>query len=281
LLEGELLRDVLNRGALPVRKAVEYGLQIAQGLAAAHGQGVVHRDLKPENLFVTKDGRVKILDFGLAKLRADRQSRTSAVKSGSAADAVTVIDQTEPGLVLGTPGYMSPEQVRGEPIDARSDLFAFGLILYEMLSGRRAFAKASGAETMTAILNEEPPDLLQSQPTVPASLDRIVQRCLEKNPDRRFQSASDLAFALESSTGSSASDRRAIELAAPPSRTKRWLAIGAGAIGFTLMGLIAGLFVRQLLPSSSATFQQITSRRGTIFHARFGTDGHSILYSAR
>ncbi len=191
LLEGETLRERVNRGLLPVRKTVEYAVQIAHGLAAAHDKGIVHRDLKPENVFLAVDGRVKILDFGLAKLT---EARTA--DSGATA-APTVAAHTEPGIVLGTVGYMSPEQVRGQPTDHRTDVFAFGAMLYEMLSGRRAFHAETVADTMTAILKEDPPDLPASERHIPPALGRIVDRCLEKNPQARFQSSGDLAFALE------------------------------------------------------------------------------------
>src|SRR6516225_1164167 len=183
LLDGATLRESLKRGPLPPRKAIDYGVQIARGLAAAHKKGIVHRDLKPENLFITKDGHVKILDFGLAKL--------ARVSSGADEPA------TEEGLVMGTAGYMSPEQVRGEAVDHRTDIFALGAILFEMLSGQRAFRKATAADTMSAILNEDASDISQLVPTAPPALHRIVRRCLEKNREQRFESASDLAFALD------------------------------------------------------------------------------------
>jgi eukaryotic-like serine/threonine-protein kinase len=200
LLEGQTLREVMNgvSGAgLPVRKATDYGLQIAQGLAAAHSKGIIHRDLKPENIFLTKDGRVKILDFGLAKL-SDR-SQTSEVRRRNQPreEAATLINSTEPGVVLGTPAYMSPEQVRGASADHRSDIFACGCVLYEMLTGTRAFRRDAPVETMNAVLREEPAKLLTNHPNVPPAIERVVHRCLEKQPERRFQSASDLAFALE------------------------------------------------------------------------------------
>ena len=188
LLEGETLRERLQRGPIPLRKAIDYGVQIAHGLAAAHDKGIVHRDLKPENLFVTKDGRVKILDFGLAHVE---ESKTASGQEQ------TVTFKTEPGVVLGTAGYMSPEQVRGKAADHRADIFAFGAILYEMVTGKQTFRKATSAETMTAILNEEPPSISQLTPTAPPGMQRVVHRCLEKNPEQRFQSASDMAFALE------------------------------------------------------------------------------------
>src|SRR5215813_6556609 len=183
LLEGATFRELMKRGPLPPRRAIEYAVQVARGLAAAHDKGIVHRDLKPENLFVLKDGHVKILDFGLAKLR----------QASSDENAVN----TEEGLVIGTAGYMSPEQVRGQGVDHRTDIFALGAILFEMLSGQRAFKKATAADTMSAILNEDASDISQLVPTAPPALHRIVRRCLEKNREQRFQSASDLAFALE------------------------------------------------------------------------------------
>jgi Tol biopolymer transport system component len=187
LLEGATLRQQFERGPLPVRKTINTGVQIAHGLAAAHDKGIVHRDLKPENLFVTKDARIKILDFGLAKLM-ERELHE---------DETTMTHRTDPGTVMGTAGYMSPEQVRGMAVDHRTDIFAFGVILYEMLTGRRAFQRSTAAETMTAILNDDPPGISHIAPAAPLGLQRVVLRCLEKNPEQRFQSASDLAFALE------------------------------------------------------------------------------------
>ena len=203
LLDGGTLGQLLTRGPLPVRKAIDYGVQIARGLAAAHEKGIVHRDLKPDNIFVTKDGRVKILDFGLAKL-------TEAKAAPADGPTVTLPERTEPGAVLGTVGYMSPEQVRGKTADHRADIFAFGAILYEMLTGKRAFRKPTSTETMTAILNEDPPGISQIVPGTPPALLRIVHRCLEKNPEQRFQSASDLAFALEALSDSGSSSVAAI-----------------------------------------------------------------------
>src|SRR5438105_1904264 len=198
LLEGEELREQLNDGSLPQRKALDYAQQIAQGLAAAHEQGITHRDLKPENLFVTTDGRVKILDFGLAKLRPLRNESVSS-------EIDTRKQITDPGTVMGTVGYMSPEQVRGHEADHRSDIFSFGSILYEMLSGQRAFRRETMAETMTAILKEEPPELSETNAKISLPLEKIVRRCLEKKPEGRFHSASDLAFALEALSTSSGS----------------------------------------------------------------------------
>jgi eukaryotic-like serine/threonine-protein kinase len=186
LLEGKTLTETLRRGPLPPRKAIDYGVQIAQGLAAAHERGIVHRDLKPDNLFVTKDGRIKILDFGLAKLTQPQES----VSNSSAT-------LTLPGVAMGTVGYMSPEQVRGLATDHRSDIFAFGAILCEMLMGKQTFQRPTSADTMAAILNAEPPAISELAPDTPVALQRVVNRCLEKNAEQRFQSASDLAFALQ------------------------------------------------------------------------------------
>ena len=191
LLEGETLRSALAGGRLSQRKALDYALQIARGLAAAHDKGIVHRDLKPENLFVTRDGRLKILDFGLAKLTMPDET------GGAAGNLPTATAATEPGAVLGTLGYMAPEQVRGRLADARADIFSFGAILYEMLSGKRAFHGDSAADTMSAILREEPPELWVTNQSISPGVERIVRHCLEKQPEQRFQSASDLKVALE------------------------------------------------------------------------------------
>jgi serine/threonine-protein kinase len=211
LLEGETLREKLPGGRLAVRKCLDYGAQIARGLAAAHERGIVHRDLKPENLFVTRDGRVKILDFGLAKLK---HPETSA---GPLTGVATETAGTEPGVVMGTAGYMSPEQVKGQPADHRSDLFSLGTVLYEMLTGQRAFG-GTAAETMSAILRDDPPEPSRTVAEVPPPLDRIVRRCLEKSPAERFQSASDLAYAIEETVTVSSSAPSA--LAAPLSRPR-------------------------------------------------------------
>jgi eukaryotic-like serine/threonine-protein kinase len=229
LLEGETLREILSGGALPARRACEYALQMAQGLAAAHGKGIVHRDLKPDNVFVTGDGRVKILDFGLAKPVA------ASAASGETKSA-TVSAYTEPGAVMGTVSYMSPEQVKGQPLDPRSDIFSFGSVLYEMLSGRRAFQRETAAETTAAILREEPPDISESGRKVSPALERLVRHCLEKSPESRFQSARDLAFALESLPSASGAASMAQEQGSairPHSRAAGllWAAAGAVAVG--------------------------------------------------
>ncbi len=227
LLEGETLRERLGGSALSARKAVDYGIQTAEGLAAAHEKGIVHRDLKPENLFLTKDGRVKILDFGLAKLTRPE------VPSGPQTEVPTATAGTEPGLVMGTVGYMSPEQVRGQAADHRSDIFAFGAILYEMLTGKRAFHRVSAADTMSAILKEDPPDLSQTNRDIPLGLERVVRHCLEKNPEQRFHSAHDLAFDLEALSDVSTPTPAAAGLRAmtrPRARILLWAAGLAAAL---------------------------------------------------
>src|SRR5438445_3515672 len=190
LLEGQNLREVLRQGAVPARKALDYSIQTARGLAAAHDIGIVHRDLKPENLFITKDGRLKILDFGLAKL-------TRSEGGGSDSTTAEAVPGTEAGRVFGTVGYMSPEQVRGLHADHRSDIFSFGAILYELFSGKRAFSGDSPADTMSAILHQDPPELTRATPPVHPAVDHTIRHCLEKNPLERFQSAHDIAFHLQ------------------------------------------------------------------------------------
>jgi serine/threonine protein kinase len=210
VVEGETLARLLERGPLPLRKLIDLGTQICDGLAAAHAAGVVHRDLKPGNIMLNRDGRVKILDFGLA-----RQDRVLGAESST-------MEVSQPGLILGTAGYMSPEQVRGEPTDARSDLFSLGLILYEMASGKRAFSGNSSIEVMNAILKDDPPEL---PPASPPPLDRIVRRCLEKQPQKRFQSAADLGFALGSMSGVPAAP------ASPKTgRWTKWAAVAVAAV---------------------------------------------------
>jgi Tol biopolymer transport system component len=275
LLEGETLRARLAGGAIPVRKAIDYAIQTARGLAAAHEKGIVHRDLKPENLFVTNDGRVKILDFGLAKL-----TQPEGPAAGLTNLPTAPATNTEPGVVMGTLGYMSPEQVKGKPTDQRSDLFSFGAILYEMLSGSRAFHRDSAAETMSAILREEPPDLSSSNKNVQPGLERIVRHCLEKNPEERFYSARDVAFDLEALSGLSGAATAAT--AAPPSGRRRLLpAAAAAAILAALVCLPLGFLAGKGRGAATPPrFRQLTFRRGTVWTARFGSDGKTVLYSA-
>src|SRR5580693_4672416 len=213
ILEGETLRERLRSGLMPIRKALDYASQIAHGLAAAHEKGIIHRDLKPENLFLTKDGRLKILDFGLAKL-------TQADPGSNPSMATVTHGATEAGVVLGTAGYMSPEQVRGLTLDPRSDIFSFGAILYEMLSGKRAFHGDTPADTMSSILKEDPPELNETNRNASPAIERIVQHCLEKNPESRFHSASDIAFDLEHLSGISGSAARIAQTGVMPSHRK-------------------------------------------------------------
>jgi Tol biopolymer transport system component len=270
LLDGATLRERLRSGPLPIRKAVDYAQQIASGLAAAHDKGIVHRDLKPENIFVTNDGRVKILDFGLAKL-----TRSEGTESG---DALTQTVQSDPGTVLGTVGYMSPEQVRGKPADARSDLFSFGAILYEMLSGKRAFHGESPAETMSAIVKEEPPELTETNRNVPPALERIVRHCLEKNSAERFHSAHDVAFDLEMLSSITSTGVAAIRAKpAMPARARQALLalVALAALGLVFfLGRNTGHYV------SAPRYSALTFKRGLIRSARFSSDGHNVVYTA-
>ena len=277
LLEGETLRARLLTGALPVRKAIDYAVQIAKGLAAAHEKGIVHRDLKPENLFLTRDGRVKILDFGLAKLKVE------GGESGHT-DMQTVSGGTQPGVVLGTMGYMSPEQVRGKPADRRSDLFAFGTILYEMLAGQRAFRGETAADTITAILTKEPADLAQTNKEIHPGLDRIVRHCLEKNPEERFESARDVAFDLDALSGISATSAAALSgahAAIDQAPARRWPALLLAAL---VGAAIASPFVFRAGKKAGfvqpPSFRQITFSRGEVGSALFAPDGQTIVYSA-
>ena len=270
LLEGETLRSELAGGRFSPRRAIDTATQIAEGLAAAHEKGIVHRDLKPDNVFVTRDGRVKILDFGLAKL-----TLTEGAASGGT-NIPTETKGTEPGVVLGTLGYMAPEQVRGKPADARSDIFSFGAILYEMLSGKRAFQGDSAADTMSAILKEDPPDLSVTNQAISPGLERIVRHCLEKNPERRFQSARDLAFNLGELSGASGT---AISGAAPRAARRLPLAPIA-ALAAVLAAFAAGHFLWRPPAPSTPTFRRLTFRRGNMGTARFAPDGHSVVYGA-
>ena len=275
LLEGETLRERLRTGPLPIRRVIDYGLQVTRGLAAAHEKGIVHRDLKPENLFLTSDGRVKILDFGLAKL-------TRPEAASSSGDAPTIEVATEAGLVMGTAGYMSPEQVRGKPTDNRSDIFSFGAILYEMISGKRAFHGETTADTMSAILKEETPELSETARNVPPGLERIVRHCLEKHPAQRFQSAGDLAFDLEALTGVSATSKSGVQAAVQPDRgsSRRQFAVVAGMVTMAAAILALGWWLgRGGGAAPPPEYQRITFRTGSIGNARFTPDG-TVVYSA-
>jgi eukaryotic-like serine/threonine-protein kinase len=276
LLDGAELRAQLSNGALPVRRVLDYAQQIAQGLAAAHEKGVVHRDLKPENLFVTKDGRVKILDFGLAKLKPQQFSL------GVDSEAPTQKPLTNPGVVLGTVGYMSPEQVRGQEADQRADLFSFGVILYEMLAGQQAFQGESFAETLAAIVKEEPPDLLEVNSKVPPQFERLVRRCLEKHPERRFQTASDLGFALESLAGAANTSQPAAAVSRAPVKRRRSILLAGFGFALLVVGAVIGIFAgKAFWRTPQPTYQRLTFSRGTVWNARFASDGQTVFYSAR
>lgn len=274
LLEGETLRERLRSGALTLRKATEYGAQVAHGLAAAHEKRIVHRDLKPDNIYITKDGRAKILDFGLAKLtewKMDEQGTIAATGNG-----------TTPGMVLGTVGYMSPEQVRAQEADHRSDIFSFGAILYEMLSGKRAFHGETSADTISAILKEDPPELTETNRTVPPALERIVRHCLEKNPGERFQSARDIAFDLEQ-LSSVATSSLPVSVATKEisSKTRRRAMFALiGTVGLAAACAVTWWFGVRSARTDFPTYKAITFRRGTLGNARFGTDGKTVIYSA-
>ncbi len=272
LLEGETLRERLRGGAIPVRKTLDYAMQIAHGLAAAHEKGIIHRDLKPENLFLTKDGRVKILDFGLAKL--------TQPETGDQTPA-TMTHATEAGVVMGTAGYMSPEQVRGGAVGARSDIFSFGAILYEMVSGKRAFHGETPADTMSAILKEEPADLSETNRNASPALERIVHHCLEKNPEQRFHSASDIAFDLEhlSGTTSASASGKMAAIAAPEPKNKLLATIAAGFVVAVAMLGIGWKIGKGGGATSIPEYKQVTFRTGSMGNARFTPDG-SVIYSA-
>ena len=272
LLEGETLRDRLRSGALSTRKCIDYGKQIASGLAAAHEKGIVHRDLKPENLFITNDGRIKILDFGLAKI-------TRPESGDIAEDAPTQQVATDAGTVMGTVGYMSPEQVRGKHADSRSDIFALGAILYEMLSGKRAFHGDSAADTMSAILKEDPPDLTETNRNISPALERIVRHCLEKNPAERFQSARDVAFNLEALTDLSSSSRAGVRAIPEEPSLRRWLVPALGALLIVASWAAIYAFAHRGA-ASNPSFHEVTFRSGTIWDARFAPDGQTIIYGA-
>src|SRR6266508_1110957 len=267
LLEGQTLRAETAGGRFTPRRAIDYAAQVAEGLAAAHEKGIIHRDLKPENLFVTREGRVKILDFGLAKL-------TQVEGSASASMLPTA---TEPGMVMGTCGYMSPEQIKTEPVGPRSDIFAPGVILSEMLSGPRPFRGDSAGETMAAILKEDPPELSVANRNVSPGLDRLVRHCLEKNPERRFQSAKDLAYDLETLSGVSGVVA-APGILAPTSRKRRKVLLAAALIG---IGILAGWGLSVIRPRpSTPSYRRLTFRRGTVVGARFAPDGQTVVYTA-
>src|SRR6185437_3260073 len=265
LLEGETLRARLAEGAIPVRQALVWSAQLAHGLAAAHAKGIVHRDLKPENIFCCRDGPAKILDFGLAKFSAAGLGDDQTLPA--AAD-------TAAGVVLGTVSYMSPEQARGQAADARSDIFSLGAVIYEMLAGRRAFGRGSAADTLSAILKEEPPELSLANSPLAAPISRILRHCLEKQPLRRFQAAEDLAFALEDL--GEATSTTSLQAVATPANRRRWLFAAGGTLG-----LIAAVAATWWLAASRqhppVEYQRLTYQQTSLAQARFLPDGRSIL----
>jgi Tol biopolymer transport system component len=266
LLEGTTLRDYLTKsGPMPRRKALDCAAQVASGLATAHAKGIVHRDLKPSNLFLTRDGRIKILDFGLAKLSAAEGSELSTLSDS----------QTGSGVLLGTVGYMAPEQVRGEPAGPRADLFSLGVVLYEMLSGKGPFKRGSAAETLAAILTEDPPGPL---PSTPPALDYLLRRCLEKRPEDRFQTAHDFGLALRAISESSGE----LPTSAQPSRglTRRQMLATAGTAAAVVGGIITGGLFILPRPSKAPVYHRLTYRRGMIRTARFDTDFKTVYYGA-
>ena len=277
LLEGQTLRKALQPGSLPIRKALDVATQVGKGLVAAHEKGIVHRDLKPENLFVTRSGHVKILDFGIARL-------TLAETDDSGSAAISNGEHTEPGRVLGTVGYMSPEQARGQTAGARSDIFSLGAILYEMLSGKRAFRKDSGIDTLTAILKEEPPDLVLTNQSVPPGLERLVRHCLEKDQALRFQTARDLVFDLETLASESLSG--SIGTAAPPAREPLWRRSRGLVAAALVAGLAAGAaWVLATRVSGRGhggtprlTFQRLTSQPGGETKPALSPDGETVAF---
>ncbi|HEX4593178.1 MAG TPA: protein kinase [Bryobacteraceae bacterium] len=263
LVDGEPLRGIIDRGPLPIRKVIDYAVQMAEALAAAHELGIVHRDFKPENVMVTRAGRVKVLDFGLAK--------QNVVAAG---DKTATMALSQPGMVMGTAGYMSPEQVRGEAVDARSDIFSFGCVLYEMIAGKRAFQAGSSVETMHAILNQDPAELDPN--AAPPAIGTTVRRCLEKRPEQRFQSAADLAFALRALSGSSSSPSQAAIV--PRRQWTKWVA--AAIASAVLVSFSIYMVLTWRTRSTLQRFERLTFRKGFIDNARFTPDGRNVIYEA-
>jgi serine/threonine protein kinase/dipeptidyl aminopeptidase/acylaminoacyl peptidase len=276
LLEGESLRARIRHSPIPPRRALDYAAQIARGLSAAHERNIVHRDLKPENLFITRDGHVKILDFGLAKLAGPHLPNSTP---GDEHELTLPTTPTEPGRLMGTIGYMAPEQVRGGSGDNRSDIFAFGVIFYEMLAGRPPFRAESPIETLNSILKDDPPDFFELNMRVPGALDRIVRHCLEKNPDERFQSARDLAFDLGSLSGLTSQAVSFLPMwHIRPRRLLKPLAIAASILGAAAIAYLIG---QRRGTQPPASYRRLTFRSGTIFNARFSPDGQTVFYGAR
>jgi serine/threonine protein kinase len=271
-LSGETLRSRLKEGPIPPKKAIEFAVQIAHGLGAAHENGVVHRDLKPENIFITTEERIKIFDFGLAHYTASPPEAELSVTP-------TRTKMTEPGMVMGTAGYMSPEQVRGMQVNEASDIFSLGVVLYEMLTGQRAFQRDTPAETMTAILKEEPTEINSLTNKISPALALIVQRCLEKKPELRFRTAQDLAFALQMASSGTEARHAVVEPATAASHiSKKWLALG---LLLLVSGVVAGIFLKnRQQPATAPEFRALTFLRGYVQSANFTPDGLTVIYGA-
>jgi eukaryotic-like serine/threonine-protein kinase len=265
LLQGKTLRQRLSEGALPVRLTLDYSRQIIQGLIAAHDHRIIHRDLKPENLFVTTDDRIKILDFGVAKLQSAPEDGERSVE-----EMTTV---TKSGVIVGTVAYMSPEQLRAKAVDHRSDIFSIGAILYEMLTGHRAFSGETEVDTITAVLKEDPAEINLEQASIPVSFQQIVRHCLEKDPENRFQSARDLAFALDTLAESSGSVRLTTR-PRPRANIVPWTAAGV------LLVAMLWLLANRQHGAQSPSYQRLTYEQGTVYSARFAPDYRSIVYGA-
>ena len=272
LLEGQTLRERLLNGSIPRRQAIDYARQIAQGLTAAHEKRIVHRDLKPENLFLTKDGRIKILDFGIAKL-LNSAFDSEAGEAGSIASMTT---QTRSGSLLGTIAYMSPEQLRGKAVDHRTDIFSFGAIFYEMLTGKRAFAGETQVDTMTLILKEDPPEMIREGQDIPGAFEQVVRHCLEKEPENRFQSARDLAFAL-STLADVTTSRQILPFRLETTRFRTWMLRIAAALLLVVAAIYLGIRLRTV---QNPDFRRVTFERGTVYSARFTPDGRTVVYGA-
>jgi eukaryotic-like serine/threonine-protein kinase len=268
LLQGQTLRQRMTEGSISVRQADEFGIQIAQGLVAAHEKHIIHRDLKPENIFITHDNRIKILDFGIAKLAAPRAIEGDAM--------VSMTTQTKIGAVLGTIGYMSPEQLRARPVDHRSDIFSFGAILYEVLTGKRAFHGDTEVDTMMAVLQEDPQEMIEMRQGVPIAFEQIVRHCLEKDPEDRFQTARDLAFALGTVSNAS-TGKHNLACKTRGKVWRKWLPWATAAVLLAMLGVVLG---ERLKPALVPAYQRVSFERGTIYAARFAPDGRGTFYSA-
>lgn len=268
LLEGKTLRERLAAGALSVREAANIGLQVAEGLIAAHDKHIVHRDLKPENLFITKQNLVKILDFGIAKLVHPDASKSPSI------EALTT--QTRSGFVLGTVAYMAPEQLRGKAVDGRTDIFSMGAILYEMLTGRRAFRGETDVDTITAVLRETPPEVTRERASVPKAFEQIVNHCLEKEPEQRFQSMKDLAFALQTLSAGSGREWGALWTRSFP--LKKFALGTLAAVALVGCGWLLSTWIH--IGAGSPEYHRLTFEEGTVYSARFSPDERNVIYEA-